>query len=69
VQGAATRDGFNLAFKQVQPKGASADPNGYINEYNKEFEETNFNYLIGFKKKLSDFSISATVGGNSQKNA
>jgi TonB-linked SusC/RagA family outer membrane protein len=67
VQGAATRDGFNLAFKQVQPKGASADPNGYINEYNKEFEETNFNYLIGFKKKLSDFSISATVGGNSQK--
>lgn len=67
VQGAATRDGFNLAFKQVQPKGASADPNGYINEYNKEFEETNFNYLIGFKKKVSDFSISATVGGNSQK--
>ncbi|WET69210.1 SusC/RagA family TonB-linked outer membrane protein [Sphingobacterium sp.] len=67
VQGAATRDGFNLAFKQVQPKGASADPNGYINEYNKEFEETNFNYLIGFKKKLSDFSVSATVGGNSQK--
>jgi Outer membrane receptor proteins, mostly Fe transport len=67
VQGAATRDGFNLAFKQVQPKGAAADPNGYINEYNKEFEETNFNYLIGFKKKVSDFSISATVGGNSQK--
>lgn len=67
AQGAVTRDGFNLAFKQIQPKGASADPNGYINEYNKEFEETNFNYLIGAKKKLGDFSISATVGGNDQK--
>ncbi|MCW2263151.1 MULTISPECIES: SusC/RagA family TonB-linked outer membrane protein [Sphingobacterium] len=67
AQGAVTRDGFNLAFKQVQPKGASADPNGYINEYNNEFEETNFNYLIGAKKKLGDFSISATVGGNHQK--
>ena len=66
VQGAATRDGYNLAFKQIQPKGASADPNGYIDEYNREFEETNFNYLIGAKKTLGDFSISATVGGNSQ---
>lgn len=67
VQGAATRDGFNLAFKQIQPKGAAADPNGYINEYNKEFEETNFNYLIGAKKNVGDFSISATVGGNALK--
>lgn len=67
VQGAATRDGFNLAFKQIQPKGAAADPNGFINEYNKEFEETNFNYLIGAKKEFGDFSISATVGGNSLK--
>ncbi|HLS95249.1 MAG TPA: SusC/RagA family TonB-linked outer membrane protein [Sphingobacterium sp.] len=66
VQGAATRDGYNLAFKQVQPKGASADPNGYINEYHKEFEETNFNYLIGAKKDIGDFSLSASVGGNSQ---
>ncbi|MFD2597222.1 SusC/RagA family TonB-linked outer membrane protein [Sphingobacterium griseoflavum] len=67
VQGAATRDGFNLAFKQIQPKGAAADPNGFINEYNKEFEETNFNYLIGAKKNVGDFSISATVGGNALK--
>ncbi len=67
VQGAATRDGFNLAFKQIQPKGAAADPNGFINEYNREFEETNFNYLIGAKKNVGDFSISATVGGNALK--
>lgn len=66
AQGAITRDGYTLAFKQIQPKGASADPNGYINEYSKEFEETNFNYLIGAKKKVGDFSIGATIGGNSQ---
>ncbi|PVH24536.1 SusC/RagA family TonB-linked outer membrane protein [Sphingobacterium corticibacter] len=67
AQGAATRDGFNLAFKQIQPKGAAADPNGFINEYNREFEETNFNYLIGAKKDIGDFTISATVGGNTLK--
>lgn len=68
AQGAATRDGFNTAFRQIQPKGASADPNGYIDEYNREFEETNFNYLVGAKKEFGDFSISATVGGNTMKN-
>ncbi|WP_437920382.1 SusC/RagA family TonB-linked outer membrane protein [Sphingobacterium sp. LRF_L2] len=66
IQGAATRDGYTLAFKQVQPKGASADPNGYIEEYQKEFEETNFNYLIGAKKQVGDFSLSGTLGGNVQ---
>lgn len=66
VQGAATRDGYNLAFKQIQPKGAAADVNGYIEEYNKEFEETNFNYLIGAKKEVGDFTISGSLGGNRQ---
>lgn len=68
AQGAATRDGFNLAFKQVQPDGAAADPNGYINEYHRDYEETNFNYLIGADRKFNDISVSATIGGNIQKN-
>lgn len=66
AQGAVTRDGYNLAFKQVQPMGAAADPNGFINEYNTEFEELNVNYLIGANTSISDFTVSASVGGNIQ---
>ena len=68
AQGAVTRDGFILDFKQVQPNGAAADPNGYINEYEKNYSEMNINYLIGFNKKISDFSVAATIGGNKQRN-
>lgn len=68
AQGAVTRDGFILDFKQVQPNGAAADPNGYINEYEKNYSEMNINYLVGFNKKLNDFSIAATIGGNKQRN-
>lgn len=66
AQGAVTRDGYNLAFKQVQPMGAAADPNGFINEYDTEFEELNVNYLIGANTSFSDFTLSATMGGNIQ---
>ncbi|WP_255491400.1 SusC/RagA family TonB-linked outer membrane protein [Dysgonomonas sp. ZJ279] len=68
AQGQVTRDGYILTFKQVQPNGAAADPNGYINEYEKNYSEINLNYLIGFNKKISDFSLAATVGGNRQRN-
>jgi TonB-linked SusC/RagA family outer membrane protein len=67
VQGQITRDGYILDFKQVQPDGAAADPNGYIQEYEKNYSEINMNYMIGFNKKLNDFSISATFGGNQQQ--
>ena len=67
AQGQVSRDGYILSFKQVQPDGAAADPNGYIQEYEKNYSEINLNYLIGFNKKISDFSVNATVGGNRQR--
>ena len=67
VQGAVQRDGFNMEFKQVQPIGAAADPNGWLTEYSKSFSEMNLNYLIGFDKQFGDWSVSATLGGNRQR--
>ncbi len=66
VQGQVTRDGYILNFKQVQPDGAAADPDGYIQEYERNYSEINTNYMIGFNKKLKDFSINTTFGGNTQ---
>ena len=68
VQGQVSRDGYILKFKQVQPDGAAADPNGYIQEYEKNYSEINLNYLVGFNKKINDFSVNATIGGNKQHN-
>lgn len=68
AQGQVTRDGYNLDLRQVQPDGAAADPNGWLNEYQKSYSEMNMNYLLGFNKKVSDFSINATFGGNTQRN-
>ncbi|MCR5131346.1 MAG: SusC/RagA family TonB-linked outer membrane protein [Prevotella sp.] len=68
LQGAAQRDGYNIEFKQVQPIGAAADPNGYLTEYSKNFYETNFNFLLGFDKAFGDFTVGATFGGNKQSN-
>lgn len=67
AQGQVTRDGFILTFKQVQPDGAAADPNGYIQEYENNYSEINLNYMIGFNKKFKDFSVNATIGGNRQR--
>ena len=69
VQGAVTRDGYNLDYKQVQPYGAAADPAGWMTEYSKTFSEMNLNYLIGFNKTFADdWSVGATIGGNKQRN-
>lgn len=68
AQGQVTRDGYIFNFEQSQPKGAAADPDGYVNEYERNFSEMNINYLIGFNKKVSDFNISANIGGNMQRN-
>lgn len=67
AQGAVSRDGYNLEFKQVQPIGALADPQGFISEYSKTFSELNANFLLGFNKEFGDWSVGATFGGNSQR--
>jgi TonB-linked SusC/RagA family outer membrane protein len=67
IQGQVTRDGYILDFKQVQPAGAAADPTGFINEYEKNYSEINLNYLLGFNKKFSNFSVNANIGGNRQR--
>lgn len=67
IQGAVQRDGYNMEFKQVQPTGAAADPNGFMTEYSRNFSEMNLNYLIGFNKEWGDWSVGATLGGNRQR--
>ena len=68
AQGAVQRDGYSLEYKQVQPIGAAADPMGWMTEYEKNFEEVNWNFLLGFNKEFGDFSVGATFGGNKQSN-
>ena len=68
LQGAVQRDGYNMEFKQVQPIGAAADPKGWMTEYEKNYEEMNYNFLLGFDKKFGDWSVSASFGGNKQDN-
>jgi Outer membrane receptor proteins, mostly Fe transport len=68
IQGATQRDGFNLEFKQVQPIGAAADPNGFMTEFQKTYYEMNYNFLLGFNKDFNDWSVGATFGGNKQIN-
>lgn len=68
AQGAVQRDGFTLEYKQVQPKGAAADPAGWLTEYEKNYYELNTNFLLGFNKTFGDWSIDATFGGNALRN-
>ncbi|MDU1889545.1 MAG: SusC/RagA family TonB-linked outer membrane protein [Dysgonomonas sp.] len=69
AQGAITRDGYNMDFKQVQPMGAAADAAGFMTEYSKTFSEINVNYLFGFDKAITEeWNVSATFGGNRQRN-
>lgn len=68
IQGAVQRDGYNMDFKQVQPIGAAADPAGWMTEWYKTYSEMNLNYLLGFNKKFGVWDISATLGGNRQRN-
>ena len=68
LQGAVQRDGYNIEFRQIQPKGAAADPSGYMTEYSKNFYENNFNFLLGFDKAFGDFTVGATFGGNKLSN-
>ncbi len=68
AQGGLTRDGYSFEFKNVQPYGAAADPQGFIEEYEKNYSEINLNFLIGFNKEFGDWSVGATIGGNRQRN-
>lgn len=70
IQGAVTRDGYNMEYTEVKPMGSASpeDPRGYIKEYTKNFSEMNLNYLIGFNKTFGDWSVGATFGGNRQRN-
>ena len=67
IQGAIQRDGYNMEYKEVQPIGAAADPQGFMTEYSRNFSEMNLNYLIGFNKEFGDWSVGATLGGNRQR--
>ena len=67
AQTQVTRDGYILNYRIEQPTGAAADPEGYLSEYERNFEELNVNYLVGIFKKSDMFSLSANIGGNRLK--
>ena len=67
AQVGVTRDAYNLQFKQVQPIGAAADPKGWMSEYEKNYYENNFNFLVGANKTVGDWDLGATFGGNKQR--
>lgn len=67
AQVGVTRDAYNLQFKQVQPIGAAADPKGWMSEYEKNYYENNFNFLVGANKTFGDWDLGATFGGNKQR--
>ena len=68
LQGTVQRDGYNIEYKQVQPIGAAADPKGWLTQYEKNFHESNYNFLLGFNKEFGKLSVGATFGGNKQYN-
>ncbi|SFW57613.1 SusC/RagA family TonB-linked outer membrane protein [Chitinophaga sancti] len=68
AQGAVQRDGYILDYRKVTPTGTAYANGGELSEYERNYRELNLNYLIGFNKKVGDFSINATFGGNQQDN-
>lgn len=68
LQGAVTRDGYNLEYKEIRAKGSANATGGEMWEYEKNYSEVNLNYLIGFNKEFGDWNIGATLGGNRQRN-
>lgn len=67
LQGAVSHDGYNLDFTQVQPKGAAADPQGWMTEYSKKYWEDNFNFLLNAQKTFGDWDLGASYGMNKQR--
>lgn len=68
LQGAVQRDGYNIEFRDVQPKGAASKPAGGLTEYEKNFHETDYNFLLNFNKDFGDWSVGASFGGNKMYN-
>ena len=69
IQGAVQRDGYTFEYKNVQPMGAAADPEGYLTEYSKTYEEMNYNFLIGYNQNFNKtWDVGVTVGGNKLSN-
>ncbi len=69
IQGAVQRDGYSYENKTVQPVGAAADPYGFMSQFEKNYEEMNYNFLLGYNQEFNKiWSVGATFGGNKQIN-
>ena len=68
AQAGVSRDAYNLQSQGVTPVGSAADPKGFMNEYEKNYYENNYNFLVGANKTFGDWDLGATVGGNKQYN-
>ncbi len=71
AQGRVGQDYYSRSHSLNSPTGtANLSPvpvgyNGSFNQNAETFQEINFDFLIGTTKKLGDFGINATFGGNS----
>ncbi|HWK05929.1 MAG TPA: SusC/RagA family TonB-linked outer membrane protein [Puia sp.] len=69
VQTGVTRDGYIFDLKNIVPNGTGYDPGGQITVNTVNYHELNGNFLLGINKKFgSDFTVNASLGGNSQDN-
>lgn len=69
VQAGVTRDGYIFDLKNIVPNGTGYAPGGQITVSTVNYHELNGNFLLGVNKKIgSDFTINASLGGNSQDN-
>ena len=71
AQGRVGQDYFSRSHNQNSPTGtANLSPvpvgyNGSFSQNVESFQEVNFDFLIGANKKIGDFGVGATFGGNS----
>jgi len=69
LQGRIGIDRFNERRRSLTPYGTAYSNFGQLDERNREVQELNMDFLLGYDKKITEnFGVSAFVGGNQQRN-
>src|SRR5690606_32465601 len=68
IKGSASRDYYNSEFEAIQPTGTAFRPLGAYQSLRATSSETNYMFTLNYNTSFRDFSLSAMVGGNIQRN-
>ncbi|MEH6306571.1 SusC/RagA family TonB-linked outer membrane protein [Olivibacter sp. CPCC 100613] len=68
IKGSASRDYYNSSAEYVQPTGTAFRPLGSYQNMAATSSETNYMLNLNYNKSFQDFSVSAMLGGNIQRN-